>query len=55
MTDNFVAEIPWKAIVKSTAAFAVSATALCVVGVAHDRNQKREAERFRWTDKNRWE
>ena len=63
MTDKMLTEMPWGGIAKLTAkvgagvtaAVGVGLTALAALAVQADRREKREAERFRWTDKNRWE
>ncbi len=63
MADKTLTEMPWRGIAKLTAkvgagvtaAFGVGLTALAAAAVQADRRGKREAERFRWTDKNRWE
>jgi hypothetical protein len=51
--------MPWSAIFKRTAQAAavtlVGFTALCAADLQRQRREKEESERFRWTDKNRWE
>ena len=52
-------EMPWGTIVKRTAQATASVVVFLTVwaasAVRHDRREKEESERFRWTDKNRWE
>jgi hypothetical protein len=52
---SFVSEMPWRGIVKVTGLVGLGLTALCAAALQAERREKQEAERFRWTDKNRWE
>ncbi len=59
MTTNDPTAMPWGAIFKRTAQVAavalVTFTGLCAAELQRQRREKAESERFRWTDKNRWE
>ncbi len=59
MTSSDLPEMPWGAIFKRTAQVAavtlVSFTGLCAAELQRQRREKEESERFKWTDKNRWE
>jgi hypothetical protein len=59
VTNGDLSEMPWGAIFKRTAQVAavalVTCTALCAAELQRLRREKEESERFRWTDKNRWE
>lgn len=59
MTDSDLPDIPWDTIFKRTAQVAAVAfagfTGLCATELRRRRREKEESERFRWTDKNRWE
>lgn len=59
MTNSDLPEMPWGAIFKRTAQaaafFLVGLTGLCAAELRRLRREKEESERFRWTDKNRWE
>ncbi|HEX7197748.1 MAG TPA: hypothetical protein VF364_13060 [Candidatus Limnocylindria bacterium] len=59
MADDYMTEMPWGVIVKrtvqATGAALVVFTALAAAAVHQGRSDKAESERFRWSDKNRWE
>jgi len=59
VADDYMTEMPWGTIVKrtalATAGVVVFLTVWAASAVRHDRREKEESERFRWTDKNRWE
>jgi hypothetical protein len=57
--DSKLTEMPWGGILKRTAqvaaVFLVGLTGLAAAEQQRLRHEKEESERFRWTDKNRWE
>jgi hypothetical protein len=59
VANSDLTEMPWGAIFKRTAQAAavtlVGLTTLCAAELRRQRREKEESERFRWTDKNRWE
>jgi hypothetical protein len=59
VADDYMTEMPWSMIAKRTIQAAGGAlvffTALAAAAVHQGRSDKAESERFRWTDKNRWE
>lgn len=59
MADEYMTEMPWGMIVKrtiqATAGAVVFFTSLAAAAVLHDRREKAESERVRWTDKNRFD
>lgn len=59
MADDYMTEMPWGLIVKRTAQATAGAlvffTGWAAAVVRHDRSEKAESGRVRWTDKNRWE
>ncbi len=59
MTNSDKPEMPWGMIFKRTGQLAILALAVFTgLGAANThqlRLEKEESERFRWTDKNRWE
>lgn len=59
MTDDRLQEMPWLGILKITGAVALTVglgvTALCSAALRQQHREEMEAQRVRWTDKNRWE
>lgn len=59
MTDNDEPQMPWAGIAKATAAVATTVglvlTGMCASALRAERREMEDSQRFRWTDKNRWE
>lgn len=59
MSNDEPIEMPWAGILKLTAEIAGAAflilTGVAVAGVRQERQARADAERVRWTDRNRWE
>jgi hypothetical protein len=55
MMEPSEVKMPWRGILTVTGGVFVTLTAMCAAALRDEREKIREANRPRWTDKNRWE